>query len=103
MPFLERIYEQSLGGEEPSLDMTPEEYRRRRKEYRDRLARPATHAHSITTPESSVLECEDSDTRIETVPDASAPPTRPPRPDAPPKSPEPAQPPRQLDDKSEKR
>jgi len=37
VPFLTRIYDQVMAGEEPAPQMSPEEYRRRRAEYRRSL------------------------------------------------------------------
>ena len=37
IPFLEKIHEDVLAGREPEPAMDPEEYRRRRDEYRNRL------------------------------------------------------------------
>ncbi|MCX7015678.1 MAG: (2Fe-2S)-binding protein [Candidatus Sumerlaeota bacterium] len=41
VPFLERVFEQVKAGQEPSLKMSKEEYRRRRDEYRRSLGYPA--------------------------------------------------------------
>lgn len=49
IPFLERIYEQMQRGEEPSIRMSGEEYRRRRLRYH------ATGTRDLSEPESSEL------------------------------------------------